>query len=175
MTTRGRTRSKREEGFTLIEVLGAALIMAFGLLALVNAMNFAYRMQTNATTRSVEWAVVNAKMSELQGLPFDYWGDASATFPATFAFGTDVTIGGATYRNHTIQELLATNNPEEDWAYSEWKGSVTVRALDPSGAAGGDGKILRRLDVNIRNGAVGAADIEDTMVLVIVDIEDRVS
>lgn len=163
----GRRRTGLQAGFTLLEVLGAAVIMAFGLLALVNVMNFTYRMQVLALGRSSEWTVMQAKMDELLGLPFSHFDESCNPIP----FGG--TCNGTA--NQTIGGLLTQAHPDDDWGYGDWTGSITVENLDSAGQAGGDGKILRRLLVNIRqSGGGGATNFSDTFALVIVDTEDMV-
>lgn len=166
MTVRARPRA--EGGFTLIEVLGAAVVMAIGLLALVNVMNFAYRMQTRALGNSVEWTVMQALMDVYLGMPFDCFDPTATPIEA----GTNVSsCGGSSYTFPTVGDLLTQAYPDDDDAYSDWSYSIDVVRLTPEGQEGGDGRILRRLDVTLRKSSAG---FEDRFTLVAVDSENLV-
>lgn len=164
------TRPRTEGGFTLIEVLGAAVIMAVGLLALVNVMNFAHRMQVRAIANSMEWTIFQAKLDEIVGAPFTAF-DASCNpiTPGTACNG---------YTHPSIGDLLTQTYPDDDYGYGDWTYTITVTNLAPGGngtpVQTGDGTIIRRVDVALSKSGSTGLDFEDTFSLVVLDKDDLV-
>jgi len=124
-----------ERGFTLVEVLVAMLIFAFGILAVINMQYVA--SQTNTRSRHVTEGMLIAqnRVEQLMALPYDH------TTLADDGGGDDLNAGVDSQAGKTVdEELLDAGHREspaqpyyrvgwnvrDDWPYAETK---TIRVI----------------------------------------------
>ena len=124
-----------ENGFTLVEVLVAMLIFAFGILAVINMQYVA--TQTNTRSRHVTEGMLVAqnRVEQLMALPYDQ------TTLEDDGAGDDLNTGVDPQSGKTIDEELADADHQEspaqpyyrvgwnvrdDWPYAETK---TIRVI----------------------------------------------
>lgn len=163
-----RTR-RAQRGFTLLDVIGAAVIMSFGILALVNAIQFAYRVQSKAFGQATQWSVASTIVDVMNGLPFDCFDPAKGPSDPIKP-GYTVTCGGSSYQFPTVADLVRRPYPGDDFDYSDWTYEVAVTPLSATDAwQRGDGTILRRLDIRVKSDVV-----DEEFTLVKVDLENAV-
>jgi len=112
-TKTGIRKSKKDEGFTLIEVLIAISIFAVGLLAVATMQLSAIRVNSTAgqiTTR-VTWA--QDKLEELMALPYsDPSLEAAGNFPGNDSTGNTHQLSPTPATDgYTISWAVTDNNP----------------------------------------------------------------
>ena len=107
----GIRKSKKDEGFTLIEVLIGISIFAIGLLAVATMQLSAIRVNSTAgqiTTR-ITWA--QDKLEKLMALPYsDPWLEAAGNFPGNDSAGNTHKLSPTT-DGYTISWAVTDNSP----------------------------------------------------------------
>ena len=112
----GIGKSRKDKGFTLIEVLIAISIFAVGLLAIAAMQTSAIQVNSSAAkiTELNTWGI--DKLEELMGLPYtDPWLDPAGNFPNLDTAGNThqdpQTAGGVTVRWDITDGDTAANTP----------------------------------------------------------------
>ncbi|PQP33111.1 prepilin-type cleavage/methylation domain-containing protein [Desulfobacteraceae bacterium SEEP-SAG10] len=112
----GTRKPKKDEGFTLIEVLIAISIFAVGLLAVAAMQTSAIRVNSSAAqlTELNTWGI--DKLEQLMALPYtDPWLDPAGNFPNFDTAGNThqdpQTTGGFTVRWNITDGDTAANTP----------------------------------------------------------------
>ena len=116
---------RRQHGFTLVEVLSAALILSIGLLAIVSAMQASRKSQQSAVYMNI---AMNAAQSQIEGIRSLNWNNIAdppdTTVPA-LPFGNVLSVTVNKYPNAQENKLykiiVAVTWPEgsgtRSWTY----------------------------------------------------------
>jgi type IV pilus assembly protein PilV len=109
------TGARREDGFTLLEVVIALGVLAFGLLALAAMQLHSLRQGTTGRHSSVAMTIAQDKMEEFLTLPFadaDLTPGASWKTPETVTRSLD---GGAASEEQSYSVDWLVTNEVTDW------------------------------------------------------------
>ena len=149
-TRRGRflARLTREDGFTLIEILAASLVLAIGIGALTTILISSRKVVNDSERREAATAVAEQAIEDVQAMPFAQIGLSSPPTNGTTLdpYEPDYYVNGPNYRpdhrnpSAPPEPLVMTGTlpPTESWSDGRLSGTVhhyvTETTLAPASA-----------------------------------------
>ncbi len=153
--TRMKPKALQQAGFSIVEVLMAAVLMVVGLIALAQFLSSASSRVVQDDIRSVLHQVANEEMERIRGLPYEDVGVEGGTVDGVLAPTEDREVDGVAIR--VDRSVLYQTDPTYEGPYyaNYRRVSVTVTALDADGDPGAIAPF--RMTSYVAGGASGGA------------------
>jgi hypothetical protein len=114
------TKRQKEAGFTLIEALGAVLILTFGLMGITNLMLVAANSNQAANQGTAAAAVASQVMESLKAVPYTTLGTGGDVTADTGAVGPCFGPGAVLYTNAGLVNNCDADLPGVGKIHARW-------------------------------------------------------
>lgn len=104
------SHSMKQQGFSLVEVLAAMVILAVAIIGLIGYLPVGYRNVTRAGHLSTMTHLANMKLDQLKELAYDAGDLADGFQPSSFTRSVENT-GTAQFKGYAITWKVTDNNP----------------------------------------------------------------
>lgn len=131
-------RQRRQDGFTLIEALGAVVLFVIVATSMAGVLVSAIKTNGTARERTQAQQLAQAQIETIRRLPYDKVGIKNGNPPGVLDATRSVTVGSSTYTVNIAVKYVGDNVPTSYPSGADYK-RVTVTVLRPS-----DSKLLAK-------------------------------